>query len=72
MREMDLLLGPFAETELAQMAPPALDLYEALLAENDQDLWAWIIGRAAPPLQYAALLAALKAAAAGRGLADFR
>lgn len=67
MREMDLLLGPFAESVLPQMAGEMLDLYEALLAENDQDIWAWILGRAAAPPAYAPLLAAIKAKAPGEG-----
>lgn len=69
MREMDLLLGPFAEAALAGMDGAHLDLYEALLAENDQDLWAWVIGRAVAPAQYHALLAAITKAAEARGMA---
>ena len=49
-READLLLGPFAEDHLAAMTLPQLDRFEALLAENDADLYDWISGRApAPP-----------------------
>ena len=48
-READLLLGPFAERHLAAMTPPQLDRFEALLAENDADLYDWISGRAEPP-----------------------
>ena len=48
-READLLLGPFAERHLAAMTPPQLDRYEALLAENDADLYDWIGGREPPP-----------------------
>jgi antitoxin CptB len=48
-READLLLGPFAERHLAEMTPPQLDRFEALLAENDADLYDWIGGRVPPP-----------------------
>jgi antitoxin CptB len=48
-READLLLGPFAERHLGELTPPQLDRYEALLAENDADLYDWISGREAPP-----------------------
>jgi antitoxin CptB len=68
MREMDLLLGPFAEAALPGMDGARLDLYEALLAENDQDLWAWVIGRTAAPQHYHALLAAITKAAEARGI----
>lgn len=45
IREMDLILGPFAAAHLASMPPDELRLFEALLEENDQDLYAWIAGR---------------------------
>jgi antitoxin CptB len=48
-READLLLGPFAERRLGELSPPQLDRYEALLAENDADLYDWISGREPPP-----------------------
>lgn len=44
-REMDLILGPFAEAELAAMDAESLDAYERLLEENDQDLYPWITAR---------------------------
>lgn len=45
MKEMDLILGPFADTGLATLSPEQLDLYESLLGENDQDLYLWITAR---------------------------
>lgn len=42
MREMDLLLGPFADAALADLDPATLDDYETLLSENDQDLYLWL------------------------------
>ena len=41
-KEMDLILGPYADARLAELDTAALDLYEALLEENDQDLYLWI------------------------------
>lgn len=55
-KEMDLILGPYAEAHLEAMDGPALDLFDALLGENDQDLYPWITGQAAPPAQFADLL----------------
>ena len=43
-QEMDLLLGRFADAELATLSDGDLDLYETLLFEDDQDLYAWITG----------------------------
>ncbi|MCB2109895.1 MAG: succinate dehydrogenase assembly factor 2 [Defluviimonas sp.] len=65
-KEMDLILGPFAVSELGAMAPDALDLYDTLLAENDQDLYPWITGTLPPPARFAALLAEISAFARNR------
>ena len=43
-REMDMLLGPFADNALRELDDTALDAYEAVLDENDWDLYAWISG----------------------------
>lgn len=56
-KEMDLILGPFADSELAGLGAADLDLYDALLSENDQDIYPWITGAQALPDRYAALLA---------------
>ncbi len=61
-KEMDLVLGPWADAHLDSMAEADLALYDRLLAENDQDLMAWILGQALPPDWAAALL---------RRIADF-
>lgn len=51
-KEMDLILSAFAGRSLGTLDPADLDLFEALLEENDQDLYAWITalvtGRPAP------------------------
>lgn len=65
-KEMDLILGPWADARLAGMTPPALDLYDRLLEENDQDLYPWITGHAVPPAHFAALLAEIGAFARTR------
>ncbi|MFM7443247.1 MAG: succinate dehydrogenase assembly factor 2 [Tabrizicola sp.] len=65
-KEMDLVLGPFADANLAAMTGPELDIYDALLAENDQDLMAWILGQSAPPPALAGLLARVTAFAETR------
>ena len=58
-KEMDLILGPYADAKLAQMDEAALDLYDDLLEENDQDLYQWVSGQDTPPERFAALIASL-------------
>jgi antitoxin CptB len=65
-REMDLVLGPFADARLEAMDAAALDAFEALLEEDDHDLWLWISGQAAPPARLGPLLAAVAAEARRR------
>lgn len=65
-REMDLILGPFADLHLAAMAPPALARYEALLDENDHDLYGWISGTLPLPARHADLLPEIAAFARAR------
>lgn len=59
-KEMDLILGPYADAHLAGMDGAALDAFEALLAENDTDLYPWITGAQPVPPQHAALIAVLR------------
>jgi antitoxin CptB len=65
-KEMDLVLGPFADAHLAGMAEADLLVYDALLAENDQDLMAWLLGQSASPERFRGLLARLAAFAETR------
>lgn len=45
MKEMDLILGHFADGPLADLSSQQLDDYEAMMNENDQDLYLWITAR---------------------------
>lgn len=65
-KEMDLILGPWADEMLAQMSPEALDTYDALLNENDQDLLPWVLGQTPAPAELAALIAEIAAFARAR------
>ena len=65
-KEMDLVLGPFADANLAGLSEADLLTYDALLAENDQDLMSWILGQSAPPAALAPLLARIAAFAETR------
>lgn len=57
IKEMDLILSAYAAQKLEGMDPAALDSYEALLNENDQDLYQWVTGQVATPAPYDALIA---------------
>lgn len=65
-KEMDLILGPWADAHLAALSEARLAEYESLLAENDQDLMAWIFGQATPKPEIAPLLAEITAFARDR------
>jgi antitoxin CptB len=56
IKEMDFVLGAFADHELAKLSRADLDVYDRLLEENDHDLYGWICGRSVPPDQFAPLL----------------
>lgn len=48
-REMDLLIGGFAEQHLSDLTAQDLERYEHILQLPDDDLYAWITGRADIP-----------------------
>ena len=48
-KEIDLILGPFADERLGQMSEDELDAFEALLNVPDHDLYDWICQRSSPP-----------------------
>jgi len=56
IKEMDLILGNFADAELASIDAATLDDYERLLEENDWDLYYWVTGAQVTPDPYAALI----------------
>ena len=65
-KEMDIVLGPFADARLAAMDEATLATYDALLDENDQDLLPWVLGQAEPPAHLVGLLAEISAFAKTR------
>lgn len=48
-KEMDLILGPFADARTDAMDGPALDRLEALMDEEDPPLLKWVMGQEEPP-----------------------
>jgi antitoxin CptB len=49
MREMDLILGRFADVALAELSEAELAEFERLIELPDRDLLAWVTGEAAVP-----------------------
>ena len=52
IREMDLILGRFADAEIATLSESELDDYERLLEAPDRDIFSWITREAMPPAAY--------------------
>ncbi len=64
---MDLILGRFWDETGKALGASKLDLYEDLLCENDQDLYAWVSGTAEPPDRFVSLIARIKVQGATPG-----
>ena len=60
-REMDLILGRFADAALTSLGQVQLDSFDLFLSENDHDLYGWIAGAENSPDQYEELVALIKA-----------
>ena len=52
IREMDLILGGFADAGLADLSSDLLEAFDTLLSENDHDLYRWIAGSADVHVRY--------------------
>ena len=55
-KEMDLFFGRYADAYLAEMDHKDLSAYEALLAEEDPKITAWVTGTTETPTEHAALV----------------
>jgi antitoxin CptB len=49
MLELDLILVPFSQQQLLSLAQDQVQLYRELLAEEDQDLFVWLMRRGPAP-----------------------
>ncbi len=52
MREMDLIMGRFAEEQLNNMSEEELDVFELLIEAQDRDVLAWITNEKETPTNY--------------------
>ena len=48
-KEMDLILGPFADANIESYGAPELDRLEALMNEEDPPLLKWVMRQEEPP-----------------------
>ncbi|PLX35312.1 MAG: succinate dehydrogenase assembly factor 2 [Hyphomicrobiales bacterium] len=52
MKEMDLIMGTFADDNIGQLTEAELDEFEALGNEPDQKVYSWITGAEDVPEKY--------------------
>jgi antitoxin CptB len=52
MREMDLLMGKFADARISALSQAELDDFEALIEAPDRDILGWLTGEFATPAEY--------------------
>ena len=52
IREMDLLMGDFAQKHVPEMDESELQSFEALIEVNDLDLYNWLLGMEETPEDY--------------------
>ena len=55
-KEMDLVLGPYSDTQLTSLSEAQILVYDALLEENDHDLYGWVAGHIPTPENYLELV----------------
>ena len=60
-KEMDLLLGGYADALLEGRVDADLDAFEAMIAEQDTELYQWASGQKPTPEAHASAMAALQA-----------
>jgi len=68
VREMDLIIGRFADVHIDKFDDSGLDDFERLIEAPNAELYSWVSGTATAPAPYdTAVLAKLKAFHAGTG-----
>lgn len=51
MKELDLLIGGFADKHLAELSAAQLDRFEALLDVPEPLMYSWLMGQEPPPAE---------------------
>ena len=72
IREMDLIMGRFADAEIENLSDAELDDFERLIDAQDHDIFSWISGTNPTPAEYATPLFARMSEFhhSGRGLPE--
>jgi len=52
IREMDLIMGGFADREIATLTDAEMDQYEHLLEVQDADILSWVTGTSPTPAAF--------------------
>ncbi len=52
MREMDLILGRFADAEISGLSLAELEDFDVLMEEQDRDIFAWLTGETTLPAAF--------------------
>lgn len=52
MREMDLIMGRFADAQMSSLTEAEIAAFEALLEAQDQDVFSWLTGEVIVPAEY--------------------
>lgn len=52
MREMDLIMGRFADATIDRLSAEELDAFERLMDAPDPDIYRWVAGGETPPPAY--------------------
>ena len=52
VREMDLIVGRFADAYIERLDEPALDDFERLIEVPNNELYAWLVGETAVPADH--------------------
>ncbi|MFT7310603.1 MAG: antitoxin CptB [Paracoccaceae bacterium] len=60
LKEMDLILGSYSDKKLSDLDEDTTVVYDALLSENDQDLYAWVTGQTPTPPRFEDLISIIK------------
>ena len=55
-KEADIILGNFADDNLALLSDEELDIFEILLEAPDHDLYGWIIERDPTPAEFQSVI----------------
>lgn len=61
-KEMDLILGGYVDAEGDRLSDSDLDALEALIVEDDRELYRWVAGAEQPPSRHELMIERLRSA----------